>query len=90
MVVYSARLGIVQDWAGKKMGKISQEQQSRAKNEWNRAWLFYLKLDKGTSIIQSLNAVSYYKVGQDDFTPSNDAQTYDFLLTSVQILYLIP
>ena len=28
---------------------------------------------KGTSIIQSLNAVSYYKVGQDDFTPSNDA-----------------
>ena len=44
----------------------------------------------GTSIIQSLNAVSYYKVGQDDFTPSNDAQTYDFLLTSVQILYLIP
>lgn len=27
----------------------------------------------GTSIIQSLNAVSYYKVGQDDFTPSNDA-----------------
>ena len=30
-------------------------------------------LIKGTSIIQSLNAVSYYKVGQDDFTPSNDA-----------------
>ena len=29
--------------------------------------------DLGTSIIQSLNAVSYYKVGQDDFTPSNDA-----------------
>ena len=32
-----------------------------------------LILLKGTSIIQSLNAVSYYKVGQDDFTPSNDA-----------------
>ena len=31
------------------------------------------ELLKGTSIIQSLNAVSYYKVGQDDFTPSNDA-----------------
>ena len=28
-----------------------------------------IDVDMGTSIIQSLNAVSYYKVGQDDLTP---------------------